>query len=203
MKTTNLLIIVAAMSLFGYFVWPGPWEYRNLGELPTRTNRLTGEVQYLRGTWMSLDEMQGNITPDPKTTDGRMFSSDELGLLSAHAEDFSIAGYFRGSLYNPTPCTVDRLVVYIAVGNTGEERRFSTDLSAKPQTTESFSFRAAGSNTDFKITAWGLDSAHVLCPRGYVAKGTPSNPFLAFVDSIRTDSIKKAETARAENASKR
>ena len=48
-RRKRLLCILALITsfYFGLFVWPTPWRYDRIGKTPIRTNRVTGEVEYL------------------------------------------------------------------------------------------------------------------------------------------------------------
>jgi len=52
MKPLCLVVLVLALLLFGYFVWPTPYEYGrgisgpgHIG-VPYRTNRITGKTEW-------------------------------------------------------------------------------------------------------------------------------------------------------------
>ena len=48
-RRNRLLAILFLLTWFyvGLFVWPTPWRYDRVGNTPVRTNRVTGEVEYL------------------------------------------------------------------------------------------------------------------------------------------------------------
>ena len=53
------------------FVWPTAWRYHQLGNTPMRTNRVTGEVQYLNlQGWQPVLEVfdTGSLPPRPMKT---------------------------------------------------------------------------------------------------------------------------------------
>ena len=47
MNKTILIIIILAVLIFGYFVWPTPYQYNHtVQNILVRINRLTGETYY-------------------------------------------------------------------------------------------------------------------------------------------------------------
>lgn len=45
----RLLAVLGLVAFFylALFVWPTPWRYDRVGRTPVRTNRITGDVEYL------------------------------------------------------------------------------------------------------------------------------------------------------------
>src|SRR5689334_17652119 len=104
LSTRNLTVIVLAAFAFGLFIWPGQWRYQTVGQTPMRTHRITGRSQFLvAGEWISLDDSK-----KPSATDTtRMLNP--LVQLEVHGRGgLSEVGYFQGSLYSGTNCTVTR-----------------------------------------------------------------------------------------------
>ena len=51
------------------FVWPTAWRYHQVGRTPVRTNRVTGEVQYLNlQGWQPVLQVFDTGSPPPRPT---------------------------------------------------------------------------------------------------------------------------------------
>lgn len=47
MRKLGVLLAVAALAALAYFVWPTPWRYDRIRELPVRIHRITGDAEML------------------------------------------------------------------------------------------------------------------------------------------------------------
>jgi len=45
MSPKKLALVLGAILLFAFFIWPGQWQYDHIGEVPVRTNRFTGAAE--------------------------------------------------------------------------------------------------------------------------------------------------------------
>lgn len=48
------LLFALLVAAFAYWVWPTPWRYDHVREIPIRTHRVTDRAQMFRGDWESL-----------------------------------------------------------------------------------------------------------------------------------------------------
>ena len=46
-KRLLAMLVLLASFYVALFVWPTPWRYDRVGRTPVRTNRVTGEVEFL------------------------------------------------------------------------------------------------------------------------------------------------------------
>ena len=160
--TRNLALIVAAVFAFALFIWPGQWRYQTIQQTPMRTHRITGRSQlFFGGEWISLDEKK------PSSTDTtRMLNSlEQLGVKGRGG--LSDVGYFNGSLYNGTNCTITR-VVYEITTRTGQDtsiRKFSHEEYLPSRQTHDVIFQADVNDPSRRFLSWDIDSVEATCPK--------------------------------------
>lgn len=163
-STRNLTLILATAFAFGFFVWPGRWEFAVIGNYPMRTSRLTGSSEvFAEGRWQSLTEPSSSGSSPDETV--RMLSATEKELVTGSG-GVSTTGYFKGSMYNGGDCIVSRIVYQVATikGADTTVRRFSNPSTISPMNTTDVIFQTDASDDQRRFLAWTIDSVEAKCP---------------------------------------
>lgn len=159
-------ILCATVLLFGLLIWPGQWHYSHLQEVPMRTHRLSGRTElFAGGEWIDVSRSTraDNRGDSTATVAFTPLFHDVQGRGAV-----GITGYFEGSLYNGTPCHVERAVLLITtvVSRDTARRSFSHTMSLPSRQTASVTFKADGLDQSRRFVGWGIDSLTFRCPKG-------------------------------------
>lgn len=163
MSSRNLALVLAAVLAFAFFIWPGQWKYDRLGEVPMRTHRVSGESElFAFGEWVSLGR---SAKPGAATTDTtRMLGPFERMLVDGRGS-VDPTGYFSGSIYNGTECTIKRIVYQIITkgGRDTTRRAFAETAYIPPRQTKDVIFRVDAYDGERRFVGWGIDSVEATC----------------------------------------
>ncbi|MFN0179771.1 MAG: hypothetical protein ACKVZ0_13315 [Gemmatimonadales bacterium] len=165
MATRNVAIIVAGVLLFGYFMWPGQWIYHSGGEVQMRTHRISGRSQlFIGSSWTTVDDGGSGEGPAKDTT--RMLGLYETFEVEGRG-GVDATGYFKGSIYNGTDCTLTRIVYKIRTrrGRDTTVRVFLESEWIRPRTTSDVIFNADNYDAARAFISWGIDSVEGMCPK--------------------------------------
>ena len=163
MKTTNLFLILSATLLFALIIWPGQWKYDRLGELPMRTHRLTGRSELFTGTeWMPVGQKRDGAAADTS----RMLSAAEKEEVRGNG-GVDAMGYFNGTLYNGSECTVTRVVYRVSAKNARDSsfRTFSEDEYVPPRQTKDVIFQVDARDANRVYLGWAINSIQAKCAK--------------------------------------
>lgn len=163
MKTSNLFLLLSAILLFALLIWPGQWKYDKLGELPMRTHRLTGRSELFTGTeWTPVGQQPGGTTDETS----RMLSAGETAEVRGNG-GVDAMGYFNGTLYNGSECTVTRVVYRVSAKNARDSsfRTFSEDEHIPPRRTKDVIFQVDAADANRVFLGWAIDSVQATCAK--------------------------------------
>lgn len=169
----SVAIICGACLVFGFFVWPGQWHYSQIGDVPMRTHRLSGRSElFAGGNWIDVSQSTARAGAEDSTATLR-FHPMFIDIQGRGGVDAT--GYFDASIYNGTPCQLQRVVVKIVTLARGDtlRRSYSTATNVASRQSGTLMLRADGVDRERRFLSWSIDSVEVRCPKGTSAEKNP------------------------------